>query len=406
LLFLAVLGPGIITANVDNDAGGIATYSVAGARYGYPILWLLLPTALALIIVQEMCARMGVVTAKGLADLIRERFGVKLTVLLMAALLFTNWTNTAAEFAGIAASGEIFLARPYSKFLFVPLSALLVWLLVVRGTYRILEKVFLGACVIYFAYPISAFLARPDWPAAGRGLLLPSGDLSPGYLAMAITVVGTSIAPWMQFYLQSSVVEKRVRIRHLRLSQLDTILGCLFAIVVAFFVTVACAATLHPQGIHVHDAKEAAEALRPLAGPYCSTLFAVGLLNASLFAASILPLSTAYYVCEGMGWERGLDRRFSEAKGFYLLYTALIALGAGAVLLPGASLLWIMLASQFANGLLLPAVLVLLVLLSSDRAVMRRFVNPRSYSALAWALTAALLLATLVLFAVAALRLS
>ncbi len=384
-IFLAVLGPGIITANVDNDAGGIAVYSAAGANYGYRLLWALIPTMVALIVIQEMCSRMGVVTSKGLADLIRENFRVKTTVWIMAALVFTNATNTASEFAGLAAAGEIL---GVSRYLVVPLCAAFVWVLVVKGTYRLVEKAFLFACVIYLAYPISGFLAHPDWSEVSRQTFLPSLHADPGLLIMLISIVGTTIAPWMQFYLQASVVEKGTRPEQYAWGRFEVILGCVIAIVVAFFIVVACGATIFKTGQPITDAAQAAEALRPLAGAFCSILFAIGLFNASLFAASVLPLSTALAVCEGIGWERGVDRTFREAREFYLLYTFLIVIGAATVLLPGmshTSLLKIMLISQFLNGLLLPVLLVLMLRLINDRALMENRVNSRLYNIIAWA---------------------
>ena len=383
-IFLAVMGPGIITANVDNDAGGIAVYSVAGANYGYRLLWALIPTMIALIVIQEMCSRMGVVSSKGLADLIRETFRMKVTVVMMAALVFTNAANTASEFAGLAAAGEIL---GLSRYVVVPACAVLVWALVVKGTYRIVEKAFLFACLIYLAYPISGFLARPDWGDVFRGALIPSLELQPAVLMMLISIVGTTIAPWMQFYLQASVVEKGTRVEEYPWGRAEVILGCVVAIVVAFFITVACGATLFVAGRPISDAAQAAEALRPLAGPFCAILFAIGLFNASLFAASVLPLSTALAVCEGIGWERGVDRSFREAREFYLLYTLLILVGAASVLWPGitkAHLLKIMVVSQFMNGLLLPILLVLMLRLINDRKVMEDRVNSRACNIIAW----------------------
>jgi Mn2+/Fe2+ NRAMP family transporter len=390
LIFLAVLGPGIITANVDNDAGGIATYSVAGANYGYRLLWVLIPTMLALIIVQEMCFRMGMVTSKGLADLIRESFRVKITAWMMLALVITNAANTASEFAGLAASGEIL---GISRYIVVPICALLVWVLVVKGSYRGVEKVFLFACLVYLAYPIACFRANPDWGQVFHNTLLPGIVFKAPYLMMIITVVGTTIAPWMQFYLQASVVEKGTRADQYGWGRFEVILGCIIAIVVAFFITVACGATIFKTGNIINDAAQAAEALRPLAGTFAASLFAIGLFNASLFAASVLPLSTALAVCEGIGWERGVNRTFTEAREFYLLYTFLIVVGAVAVLLPGISsamLLNIMLASQFLNGLLLPILLILMLKLVNDRSLMGDKVNSRGYNFISWATVVAL----------------
>jgi NRAMP (natural resistance-associated macrophage protein)-like metal ion transporter len=388
---MAVIGPGIITANVDNDAGGIATYSQAGASFGYSMLWTLLPITAALILVQEMCARMGVVTGKGLSDLIRERFGVKATFYVMLALVVANLGNTLAEFAGIAQSLEIF---GVSKYVSVPLSAVGVWLLVVRGSAKWVERVFLVACGVYVAYVVSGVLAKPDWHEVAAGTLRPSIALTGPWFTMVVTVVGTTIAPWMQFYLQSAVVEKGVRIEDYPLSRLDVIIGCIVTDVVAFFIILACGATIYKAGLHIETAKDAALALGPLAGKYASALFAFGLFNASLFAASILPLSTAYYVCEAFGWESGIDRRREEAPQFYVLYTALIVLGAGLVLIPGLPLLKLMLLSQTANGVLLPFILVFMLLLAADERLMGRYRNPRWLQTTAWITTAVLILLT------------
>ena len=338
-LFLAIMGPGIITANVDNDAGGIATYSMAGAHFGYTLLWSLVPITLALIVVQEMCARMAVATGKGLADLIRENFGVKITFYLMVALLFVNILNVMAEFAGVAASLEIFHIH---KFISVPIAALFVWMLVVKGTYKSVEKIFLFACLFYVAYVFSGFIARPEWSEVFRQTVKPKFDFNLDYSVMLVGLIGTTIAPWMQFYLQSSIVEKGITINEYKHVRVDVIGGCIIAPVIAFFIVIACAATLNKAGIQVETAKDAALALRPLAGKYASLLFAFGLFNASIFAASVFSLSTAYCICEGMGWDAGIDKRFEEAPQFFGLYTFLIAIGAGVVLLPNFPLLKIM----------------------------------------------------------------
>ena len=383
----AVLGPAIITANVDNDAPGIAIYSKAGAVYGYSMLWLLWPTLVVLIVVQEICVRMGVATSKGLADLIREQFGVKVTFVLMVALLVTNLANTAGEFAGLAGGSEIF---GLSRYVAVPLGAFIIWLLVLRGSYQSVERIFLVACLIYLAYPISGMLGRPDWHFVLRESVRPTLKFDVGALAMAVGIVGTTIAPWMQFYLQATVVEKGTRASHYHLARWDVIIGGIFAIIVVFSIVIACAATLYPTA-SIETAAQAAKALRPLAGRYASTLFAIGLLNAALFAASILPLSTTYSICEGVGWERGVGRTFREAPQFYLLYTGMIVLGAGLVLLPGAPLLRIMLFSQVMNGLLLPAILILMLLLVTRRSLMGELAASRGYAILCWGLCALLI---------------
>jgi NRAMP (natural resistance-associated macrophage protein)-like metal ion transporter len=374
LLFLAIAGPGIITSNVDNDAGGIATYSMAGSFFGYSLLWSLIPIMVALIIIQEMSARMGVVTGKGLSDLIREHFGVKITVYLLLAVVLTNFGNIIAEFAGVASSLEIFRIP---KYISVPVSAVIVWLLVVKGTYRSVEKVFLYACLFYITYIISGFLARPDWGEIGKNLVRPDFDVSSGRLGMIIGLVGTTIAPWMQFYLQASVVEKNILAKDYKHSRIDVILGSIIVTVVAGFIVLTCAATLFKAGIRVETASDAALALKPLAGEYCSALFAFGLLNASLFAASILPLSTAFLVCEGMGWEAGVNKRFSEAPQFYGLYSLLIVFGAGIILLPKIPLFPVMYVSQIINGIVLPVILVFMLILVNNKKLMGEHANRR-----------------------------
>ncbi len=394
LILLAVIGPGIITSNVDNDAGGIATYSMAGAHFGYSLIWSLIPITLALVIIQEMSARMGVVTGKGLSDLIREHFGVRLTFYLLMALIFTNFGNTIAEFAGIAASLEIF---NISKYVSVPLGAFFVWILVVKGTYKSVEKVFLVACLFYLTYIISGFLAKPDWNAVKDSVLTPELKFSAGSFGMLIGLIGTTIAPWMQFYLQSAVVEKNIKLKNYKYSRADVISGSFMVNLVALFIIVACAATLSKAGIRIETAKDAALALAPLAGKYCSYLFAFGLLNASLFAASILPLSTAYVACEGMGWEQGVDKKFSEAPQFYSLYSLLIFLGAGVVLWPNLPLIPIMFISQVINGIVLPVILIFILILINNKKIMGAYTNGRCFNFLAW-LTVAILVALSIMF--------
>ena len=396
LIFLGVLGPGIITANVDNDAGGIFTYSVAGARFGYSLLWTLIPITVALIVVQEMVARMGVVTGKGLADLIREEYGFRTTFILMILLLFTNWANTVSEFAGLASGMSIFHV---SRFISVPLGALLVWLLVVRGTSRIVEKVFLAACVFYISYLISGFLANPDWKLAAVGTLKPSMRLSTDHLYMIIGLVGTTIAPWMQFYLQAAVVEKGIKLKHYMQSRWDVILGCIIVDVVAFFIIVACAATIFASGHQqINNAADAALALQPLAGRAASALFALGLCNASLFAASILPLATAYTVCEGLGFESGIDKRPHEAPAFYSLYTGLIVLGGLAVLLLSERrLVPFILFSQVTNGILLPIVLIFMLRLCNRADLMGAYRNTRAFNVIAYITCTVIILLTVLL---------
>ena len=385
ILFLAVLGPGFITANVDNDAGGILTYSQAGAQFGYTLLWTMIPITLALIVVQEMCARMGAVTGKGLSDLIREEFGLRITFIMLVLLVIVNFGNVITEFSGIAGSMQLF---HISKFLSVPICALIVWILVVKGDYKSVEKVFLTASVFYFAYIIAGVLSRPDWHLA----LIETVKLPPrsiwndkSYLYMTVGVIGTTITPWMQFYLQSSIVEKGVSVRQYKASRLDVIVGSIFTDVVAWFIVVACAATLYTHGIrNIADPSDAAGAMKPLAGDYAFILFAAGLFNASLFAASILPLSTAYTVCEGLGLESGLDKSFKEARFFYWFYSLLLAAGAAIVLIPNFPLVRFSILSQVLNGVLLPVVLVFMLSLINKYELMGEYTNSRLFNVIAW----------------------
>ena len=381
-LFFALIGPGIITSNVDNDAGGITTYSLAGAQYGLGLLWLLIPVTVVLIIIQEMCARMGVVSGKGLSDLIRERFGAKITFYLMIVLLLANLGNTLSEFAGIAASMEIF---GISKYISVPVGAFLVWWMVVKGNYKSIEKVFLTACVFYLSYIISGFLVHPDWSAIKTATFTPTLKFDTGMLTMAIGIVGTTIAPWMQFYLQSSIVDKGLKAESYKYARMDVIFGSITVNVVAFFIIMLCAVTLFQHGLKIDTAKDAALALVPIAGVYCSWLFAFGLLNASLFAASILPLSTAYTICEAFGWESSLNSKFVEAPQFYGLYSLMIFLGAGIILLPNVPLIAIMYYSQVINGILLPFILIFMLLLINDKRIMGNYVNGRLMNIVSWA---------------------
>ncbi|HET9555456.1 MAG TPA: Nramp family divalent metal transporter [Anaeromyxobacteraceae bacterium] len=392
MLFLAVFGPGLITASVDNDAGGITTYSLAGASYGYDLLWSLLPITVALIVVQEMSARMGVVTGKGLSDLIRENFGVRVTFWMSIALIVANLGNVIAEFAGVAASLEIFGVPVWAS---VPAAAVGVWLLVLKGTYRSVEKFFLVASAFYVCYPITLFFAHPDWGTIGTALVVPRFHADPAFVGMLIGLVGTTIAPWMQFYLQAAVVEKGIKPEHYGLSRLDVVAGCVVTDVVAFAIVVACAATIHVAGVRVETAGQAAMALEPLAGRYASWLFAFGLFNASFFAAAILPLSTAYYVCEAFGWESGVDRKYGEARQFYWLYTSILVVGALVVLWPRLPLVPIMLISQIVNGVLLPFILVFMLVLVNKRKLMGEWVNGRWFNLVAWATTVIMIALTL-----------
>jgi NRAMP (natural resistance-associated macrophage protein)-like metal ion transporter len=393
-LLVAVIGPGIITANVDNDAGGITTYSVAGAHYGYSLLWLLALVALALIIVQEMSARLGVVTGKGLAELIRESMGVRATAVILSLLLIANLANTVSEFAGVAASMEIF---GISKFVSVPLAALGVWLLIVKGNYKSVERVFLVASALYLSYVASGVLANPPWAEVLRQSHTPTFQFEAGFVTIVITMIGTTIAPWMQFYQQSAIADKGLKAAEYRYERLDVIVGCLFATLVAAFIVIACAATIHANGLRIDSAEDAARALGPLAGPYAATLFAFGLLNASVFSAAILPLSTAYAVCEAFGWEAAVSRDWREAPVFFGIYSGMIVLGAAIILLPIRSLIEAMLASQTLNGVLLPVILIVMLRLINDRRLMGRFVNGRVFNALAWITIVILIVLTAIL---------
>jgi NRAMP (natural resistance-associated macrophage protein)-like metal ion transporter len=399
LLFLAVVGPGFITANVDNDAGGIYTYSLAGAQFGHLLLWTIIPMTLALIVVQEMSARMGAITGKGLSDLIREEFGLRITFFMMIGILITNFGNVVTEFIGIATSLELFGLSRYAT---VPVCALIVWVIVVYGQYKSVEKVFLAASFFYVTYIFAAIPAHPAWMDATKATFAPprlSAFRDQAYIYMVIGVVGTTISPWMQFYLQSSIVEKGVTKRAYKASRLDVITGCIFTDVVTWFIIVACAATLYIHGYRdIKTAADAAGALKPLAGQYAYILFAVGLFNASLFAASILPLSTAYTVCEGLGFESGVGMKFGEAPLFYWLYTLLIAAGGAVVLIPGLPLVKIAVLSQVVNGVVLPFVLIFMLLLINKKELMGNYVNTRSFNVIAWVTTAVMIALTLAWF--------
>jgi NRAMP (natural resistance-associated macrophage protein)-like metal ion transporter len=380
-IFLSVVGPGLITANVDNDSGGILTYSQAGAKYGYLPLWTLIPITLLLIVTQEMCSRMGAVTGKGLSDLIREEFGLRTTFVLMIVLVFTNFTNVIAEFAGIAGSLELF---HISRYISVPICAVAVWFLVVRGTYRSVEKVFLVACSLYVTYIISAFLLSPDWKEAAVNSVKPIWMFDENYISMIIGLVGTSIAPWMQFYLQSAIVEKGITAKEYVQSRVEVVIGCILTDVVAFFIIVSCAAAIWSHGPKdIETAADAAMGLKPF-GQYAYLLFSAGLFNASFFAACILPLSTVYTVCEGLGFESGVDKRFHEAPAFYWLFTLLVALGAAVILWPNFPLVKMILWSQVLNGVLLPVILIYMVMLINKKSLMKEWTNSHAYNAVAW----------------------
>jgi NRAMP (natural resistance-associated macrophage protein)-like metal ion transporter len=386
LFFLSVMGPGIITANIDNDASGITTYSVAGARFGYGLLWTLLPTTIALVVIQETIARMGVITGKGLSDLIRENFGVKMAFFMMLGLFVANFGNTVANLAGWAASMEIL---GFSKFVMVPVGAISIWILVTRGSYRFVEKILLFACLLYFGYVISGFMAKPDWGPVMKNAFIPQMRMqelwNAEYVVLSIAIIGTTITPWMQFYLQSSIAEKGIKKEQYKASRLDVIIGCFITDIVSFFIIVTCGALLFPHGIRINEASEAAIALKPLAGEYAYLVFSVCLANASLLGAIIVPLATAYYVCEAMGWEAGINKTFKEAPQFMWIYTMTIVLASLVILIPGAPLVFLMVLSAVINGLLLPFVLVFALLLVNNRKLMGEYTNSRTYNYISWA---------------------
>jgi NRAMP (natural resistance-associated macrophage protein)-like metal ion transporter len=394
LAYLAVIGPGVIAANAGNDAGGIATYASAGADYGYNLLWALIPLVLALGIVQETCARMGAVTGKGLSDLIREQFGVRWTVLVMLALLVANGGVTVSEFVGIAAATELF---GVPRFVSVPLAAFAVWWLVVKGSYRRVERVFLLMSLVFLGYIVSAFMARPEWGAVARGFVRPQIDFNAGYLFTVVALIGTTISPYMQVFVQSSVVEKGVTEEDYALTRADVWTGTIFAMSIAFFIAVATAARLHTTGIRIESAEQAASALEPLAGPYAKALFGVGLFGASMLAAAVLPLSTAYSISEALGFEKGVSRSFREAPIFVGIFTFLIAVGGLVAMIPGLPLFDVLLATQVINGLLLPVLLFSILRLVNNRELMGAHTNGRVYNAASW-LTAAVVSALSLLF--------
>jgi Mn2+/Fe2+ NRAMP family transporter len=380
-LFLAILGPGIITGSVDNDAGGITVYSVAGAVYGYNLLWTLIPSFIVLIVIQEMNARMGIVTGKGLADLIRENAGIKITFFIFIGLLIADIGNTTTEFAGVAGSMEVF---GVSKYISVPIVGIMVWFLVVKGTYKIAERIFLIFSVSLLMYVVSAIMGKPHWSEIGTAIIHPKLEVNSQSLSMVIGIIGTTIAPWMQFYMQSSVIEKGLKMKNFKYSLIDIVVGCVATVVVAFFIIVACASTLHESGTQINEAKDAALALKPLAGNLASQVFAFGLFVASVFSATILPLATAFYVCEAFGFEAGIDKKWSEAPEFYVLYTAILVLAAAIILIPNAPLIVISIWSQVLNGLLLPVVLICMILLVNNKKIMGEYVNKPANNIIGW----------------------
>jgi NRAMP (natural resistance-associated macrophage protein)-like metal ion transporter len=380
-IFLSIMGPGIITANIDNDASGITTYSVAGARFGYGLLWTLIPTTVALIVIQEMVARMAAVTGKGLSDLIREHYGVRATFYMMTILFIANFGTTVANFAGWAASMEIL---GFSKYLMAPLGAVFIWILVVRGSYRFVERILLFACLLYFGYVFSGFMAKPDWSKVMTAAFVPVVQWNSEFIMLSIAIIGTTITPWMQFYLQSSIAEKGIKKEEYRASRLDVFIGCSITDIVSFFIIVTCATTLFPVGVRINEASEAALALKPLAGSYAFLIFAVCLANASLLGAIIVPLATSYYICEAMGWERGVNKTFRDAPQFMWIYTFMIVIAVIVILIPEAPLVFLMVISSVLNGLLLPFVLIYALSLVNNRKIMGEYVNPKFYNIISW----------------------
>jgi Mn2+/Fe2+ NRAMP family transporter len=396
MIFFSIVGPGIITGSVDNDAGGITTYSVAGASYGYGLLWTLIPSFIALLAVQEMNARMGIVTGKGLADLIRENFGVRVTFYIFICLLVADVGNTATEFAGVAGS---MMVLGISKYVSVPIAAAGVWILVVKGNYKISEKVFLLFSVFLLSYVVSAIMAKPQWGEIGKAVVTPTIMWDKEYIATVLGLVGTTVAPWMQFYMQSSVIEKGIKIGDYRFTVWDVVLGCIATIVVAFFIIVSCAATLHVNNVRIDEAKDAALALQPLAGKIAGEVFAFGLFIASVFSAAILPLATAFYVCEAFGFEAGIDKKFSEAPQFYTLFTLIIFVAVVIILLPNAPLIAITIWTQVLNAILLPIVLICMMIIVNKTEIMEHYVNNRVQNAIGWTTSIILiLLSALLLF--------
>jgi len=393
-IFLAILGPGIITGSVDNDAGGITTYSVAAAVYGYNLIWTLIPSFIVLVVIQEMNARMGIVTGKGLADLIRENAGVKITFFIFIGLLIADIGNTTTEFAGVAGSMEVF---GVSKYISVPIVGFLIWFMVVKGTYKIAERIFLLFSVSLLMYVVSALMGKPHWGEIGQAIIHPKLDINTKSISMIIGIIGTTIAPWMQFYMQSSVIEKGLKMKQYKYTLIDIVVGCIATVVVAFFIMVACASTLYENGIQINEAKDAALALKPLAGEFASQAFAFGLFIASIFSATILPLATAFYVCEAFGFEAGIDKKWDEAKEFYILYTSILIIGAAIILIPNAPLIAISLWTQVINGMLLPVVLVCMMLIVNNSKIMGKYVNKPINNIIGWGAVTVLVVLSLVL---------
>lgn len=396
LLFLSVMGPGIITANIDNDASGITVYSVAGARFGYSLIWTLIPTTIVLVIVQEMASRMGVVTGKGLSDLIRERFGIRITFFMMIGLLIANFVNTMANLAGLAASIEIL---GVSKYFIVPIGTMTIWLLVTKGSYKTVEKILLGACVMYVGYIVSGFMANHQWGVVAKSIVVPQIIYSTEYLMLGIAIIGTTVTPWMQFYLQSSIAEKGIKIEHYKAARLDVVVGCSITDIVSFFIILTCATLLFPLGIQINEASEAALALKPISDNYSYLIFAVCLANASLLGAIIIPLASAYYICESMGWEAGVNKSFQEAPQFMWIYTITILIASLLVLIPNISLVSLMIFSAVINGLLLPSVIICMLILINDKRIMGNYINSKTYNYISWVIAFIIILFSMILIA-------
>ena len=393
-LFFILMGPGVISSNVANDASGITTYSLAGSEYGLKLIWSLVPILIALIVIQEMSARMGVVTGKGLSDLIREKFGAKITFYLTIAMFFTTMGNVIAEFAGLAAGMEVL---GVSKVISVPISAFFMWWMVVNGTYKSIEKIFLAGCVFYLSYIVTGIIVKPDWGHVAEQFLYPKINFQPSETAMLIGLMGTTVAPWTLFYLQATMVEKGVKVEEYKFSRFDVVVGAVIAQIVAFFIVLVCAETLFRNGIRIETAEEAALALEPFAGRYCTYLFAFGLVNASLLAISVVPLSTTYLICEGLGWEAGIDKKFMEAPQFYGFYSLMILAGAGLILYPDLPLITIMYVSQVINGMVLPFVLIFMLLLINDKKIMGEHTNGPVLNVIAWVTSGVMIGLTLLL---------
>ena len=395
LLFLSVIGPGLITSSVDNDAGGIATYSVAGAHFGYSMLWSLIPITLVLVIVQEMSARMGVVTGKGLSDLIRENFGIKLTLFIMLGLIIANFATTLSEFAGIAAAGEIF---GISKYILVPICAVTVWFLILKSNYKLLERFFLLLILFYITYVVAGIMSKPDWGVVAKETISPTIKLSSAYVIVLVAMIGTTITPWMQFYLQSSIVEKGVKVKNYVYSKIEVIIGSLSTNIVSFFIIVACGTILFPLGVKIANAGDAAMALQPVAGHLASGIFATGFFGAALFGAFILPLATAFFICEAFGWESGVNKTFKQASQFYIIIASLILLSALIILIPNIPLVWMMILTQVVNGIILPFTLIaMLFIINNEKIMGSKYVNSTFYNIVVWITVIIIILLTILM---------